>query len=403
MRELRSPDPTAILEPARPTLAILIAVSVISPLSMTLILPSLPQMAADFGASPATMQWSITGYILASAVLMLVMGPLADRFGRRPVAIAAIAVYGAGAALCLAATELWQLFLGRTIQATATGGVVVARAMVRDAWPPDEGAGVLGYVLTGLALGPLVAPPLGGLVHELFGWRATFMVMLGLGLLVLLAILIGLPETSRTRVRSWRRMSAGYRLLLASAPFWWLSATLGLVFAGYFTFIGGGAFIVVNVLALGPAELGLWLASTSLGFILGSTATGRLAPRLGLAPLMLGGIVLGTGALLVALPLLLLAEPTVLGIFGPLFVMGIGNGMALPCIFAAVAGVIPRFAGSASGLSGSVQMFASAGATLAGGWVATRWGVPGPMFAAMAAATLCSLATALIWVHRYGR
>jgi len=151
---------------------------------MNMFLPSLPGMANFFGVPDALMQLSLSVYLAASAVLQFIIGPLSDRYGRRPVILICAAIFVVGTLVCYLATQFETLLFGRILQAMAVVGMVLSRAIVRDMFEPAQAASVLGYVTMGMAVGPMIAPALGGFLDEMFNWQASFAAMLLMGVFV---------------------------------------------------------------------------------------------------------------------------------------------------------------------------------------------------------------------------
>ena len=157
---------------------LLTAVVGVGALSIDMFLPSLPAIGAAFAAPPATVQLTVTLFLAGFAVAQLVHGPLSDRVGRRRVLLGGLLVYVVGGLACWAAPSARLLIAGRLLQALGAGsGPVVGRAVIRDLYEPARAARVLGYMGTAMALTPILAPIVGGVVHVAFGWRAVYLTL----------------------------------------------------------------------------------------------------------------------------------------------------------------------------------------------------------------------------------
>ncbi len=166
---------------------LLTAVVGLGALSIDMFLPSLPAIAHGFSAPPATAQLTVTLFLATLAACQLVYGPLSDRFGRRWVLIGGLGLYATAGLVCASASTMGTLIAARVLQALgAASGPVVARAVVRDLYERERAARVLAYMGTAQALTPILAPVLGGYIHEGLGWRAVFFVQAGFGGLFLL-------------------------------------------------------------------------------------------------------------------------------------------------------------------------------------------------------------------------
>src|SRR5688572_24639360 len=163
---------------------------------MQIIIPFLPTMATALAVPYATVQLTITLYLIGVAVGQLVYGPLSDRFGRKPLLLCGLVLYLVGSIAAALAPSAGFLIVARMAQAVGScAGLVLGRAMIRDAYPRERAASVMGYVSTAMAVAPMIAPLLGSLLEERFGWRATMLACLAFGLPLLLAVRARLPET----------------------------------------------------------------------------------------------------------------------------------------------------------------------------------------------------------------
>jgi DHA1 family bicyclomycin/chloramphenicol resistance-like MFS transporter len=183
-----------------PFIGLLIAIAAVSPLGINMYLPSMPGMARALGVDFTTIQLTLSLYLAAMALGQLVIGPLSDRFGRRPVLLIGLMVFVIGSLLCLTAQNVGLLIFGRAVQAVGgTAGITLSRAIVRDLYGRNQVASMIGYVTMGMAVAPMIAPTIGGVLETLFGWRASFAFLMVFGGVVLLFAFWYLSETNRNR------------------------------------------------------------------------------------------------------------------------------------------------------------------------------------------------------------
>ncbi len=340
----------------RPSLVTLVLIAAVGPLAMNLFVPSMPSIARDFGAPYAVVQLGLSGYLFLIAALQIVIGPLSDRYGRRPVVIGAFWIYLAGTAVSMLAPTVEIFLAGRFVQATAAAGIVLSRAIVRDCYPREKAASVIGYVVMGMSVAPMIGPAIGGLIDESFGWRASFGLLAATGLLTVLMVHVSLPETNLSASSNVLEQMRQYRSLLGRRDFWLFTAVAAATSSVFFALLGGGPAVAEKHFMLGPSAYGLYFAVTAAGYMSGNFLTGRYATRFGVNAMMIAGTlvtVLG-GVMLVALMVSGASHPA--AFFGPTVLVGVGNGMTLPNAMAAAVSINPQAAGAASGLLGAIQM-----------------------------------------------
>lgn len=376
--------------------AVLTALVAFGPISTDLYLPSLPSLPGAFGTSLATVQLTLSVFLIGFAVGMAAYGPLSDRFGRRPLILAGIAVYAVASVACALAPSIEALIGFRLIQAIgASSGPVLARAVVRDVYGRDRAARVLAYMTLAMALAPAIGPILGGQIAAWFGWRANFWLLSGFGALILIAALTLIEETNRAKdptalqAEQWLRNQG---VLLRHRAFIGEVLTVAASYSGIFAFISGSSFVMIDILHLTPQRYGASFGIVVIGYMIGTFATGRLTLRLGPDRLVRAGTLLSACGGSVMLALALAAPPSVAAVIGPFFVFMVGAGLTLPNAIAGALGPFPTMAGLASSLLGFVQMTVAAGVGVLVGQVAD--GTARPMAAAVC---LCALAATLAY------
>lgn len=385
-----------------PRLATLILMTAVSLLSLNMFLPSLASMARDFGTDYAIVNISVAGYLAVSAVLQLVMGPLSDRYGRRPVLLTGLTVFTLASLGCLLAADIWLFLAFRMLQAAVVSASVLSRAIIADMHDKQTAASLMGYVAMIMAIAPMMGPMAGGFLEQLIHWRASFAVYLVCGAALLLVCWIDVGETNMHPSETFTAQFRAYPELLRSRRFWGYSSCTAFSVGTFFIFLGGAPLAASAAFGMTPAWLGVGMGCTTAGFFLGNAISGRLATRFELSELMTAGRLVTLAGLLLGAALLAggLFHPVTF--FGSVVSVGIGNGLSLPAGNAGAMAVRPRLAGSASGLSGAMQVGGGAALTvLAGVLVSEEHGIAILMALLIACAFLGLLAA--LYVLRLDR
>jgi MFS transporter, DHA1 family, multidrug resistance protein len=339
-------------------LALLIGMTAIGPLSLNILAPAMPGLIGTFGAEAGTVQLTLSLYLLGMAISQLVLGPLSDRFGRRPVMLAGLALTVVASFAALAATSITGLIVARTAQAFgATTGVVIGRAIIRDLYDRDRAASMIGWVTMAMVVAPMIAPLIGGTLDTAFGWPAI-LVCVGLFAAAVLAwAAIQLPETravaSSEGFRYFMRDAHG---LLTNARFLGYVLVAAFNSAIFFAFIGGAPHIVVTVMRRTSAEFGLWFTIISLAYMAGNFAAGRWSARYGVDTMIRAGVAVGVAGAAVGILWMLIdpqGGPPV--IFIPQLITSFASGFLLPNAIAGAVSARPQAAGAAAGITGFMQ------------------------------------------------
>ncbi len=342
----------------------------LQPLSTDLYLASLPGMASDFGVSPAAVQQTLSLFVFGFGTAQLVSGPLSDRYGRKPVMIAGLAVYLVSGLACALAPSLDWLVAARFVQAIGCcTAVVVARAVIRDAYSPAEGARVLAKALSLLSLAPIFGPILGGYLQVNFGWRAAFVALALAGLAVWFSALRHMKESnSQPNPDAMRLASLGrtYLAVVRTPAFWAYALPGSISYASIFVFISGTPFVLIRVLGVAPQHYGYLFAFGVCGYLGGTLICRRLLGRIGVDRVLALGTSLGLVGGLGFLGLVLAGVSHWTLVVAAQFVVMTAHGINFPCTQAGSLAPFPEKAGAAAGLFGCLVMYA---ALAAGMWV----------------------------------
>lgn len=339
-----------------PHIATLVLVSGVAALCVNIFLPSLAAMAVYFETDYAVMQFAVSGYLAATAILQLVIGPLSDLFGRRPVLLAALVIMIAATIVCALAPNVTVFMIGRVSQAVIASGFVLSRAIVRDMVPADRAASMIGYVTMGMSVVPMIGPTIGGFLNDFSGWQSSFLLVACCGLAILFLVFFDLGETNRQKSASFSEQFQAWPQLLRSARFWGYAMTSTFTSGLFFSFLGGAPFVGSVLYELTPAILGMQFFFMAGGYMLGNFLSGRYARQIGIPVMMLAGNVISTIGIMGAIALPFLGLNSHYEFFLPLALIGVGNGVTLPSANAGMVNVQPHLAGSASGLGGAVTI-----------------------------------------------
>jgi len=374
-------------------LVTLVAATALGPLAMQIFLPSLPLIQSDLGVSAATAQLVLSLSMVAISFSLLVYGPLSDRFGRRPLLILGLTLFLVGSLVGAIAPNIAILVAGRTIQAVGGAApLVLTRTIIRDIYGRERAASMIAYVTTAMVIAPMLAPAIGGIISDHFGWRANFAFVGLAGILVISLVVARLPEThdERASFAGVRNMIVVFAQLLRTPEFRGFALQSSFAVATFFSFAAAAPYVVIVVMDRPASIYGVFFVVISLAFMLGNFVAGRISERVGVERMVLLGSGLAVAGTLLSLVCLLTFGWVPWSLFGPIILLGLGNGMSLPNAIAGALSVDPRVAGTASGLAGFLQMLIAAlFAQLAGMW---QNGTPYPMIGFMIAAATLSLA-----------
>jgi MFS transporter, DHA1 family, multidrug resistance protein len=335
----------------------------IQPVATDLYLPALPAIKAEFGAELSQVQLTLSALLLAFGTSQLVWGPLSDRFGRRPILLCGLATFTLAGLGCVLANSMQALIVWRILQGAAMGAVVMcARAIVRDLYTPETGAGVMSKALSGLGLLACASAPLGGLLTDLWSWHAALSLVMGFGALTWVLVALRFKET----VHRKNPQALQFKVL---AKTWWdivrhptfvafSCVSIG-SYGGLFTFLASSSFVFISLLGLARWQYGLLLFSMAFTYLLGTVVCRRLLARFGVTHTVAigGGFSLAGGGLMALHAWL--GWQSVMGLMGPFYLFVLAHGIHQPCGQSGAVGPFPKAAGAASALGGFLMMVAA--------------------------------------------
>ncbi|MAU44238.1 MAG: Bcr/CflA family drug resistance efflux transporter [Yangia sp.] len=386
-----------------PHIVTLILLAGLSALAMNVFLPSLPRMTEHFHTEYRVMQLSVAIYLGVNALLQIIIGPISDKFGRRPVILWGLVLFLGATLGCIFAPDITTFLTFRMCQAVVVTAMVLSRAVVRDMVPQDQAASMIGYVTMGVAVVPMVGPVFGGMLDEAFGWQSTFWLLFILGALILWMSWRDLGETSVSRGLSLMQQFREYPELFRSPRFWGYALTCALSSGAFFAYLGGAPFVGSEVFHLSPAALGFFFGAPAVGYFIGNGLSGRYSARVGINRMILWGCVLNAAGLGTALMVFAAGFQSEWTFFGFMTFVGLGNGMTIPNATAGALSVRPHLAGTASGLSGAIMIGGGAAlSALAGALLQPGTGA-WPLLWLMFATGVASIVSILLVIRRERR
>jgi MFS transporter, DHA1 family, multidrug resistance protein len=336
-------------------LLMLVAMTGVAPISLYMLVPALPVLATTFGRDISIAQMTVSFYMVGIACSQIIMGPLSDRFGRRPVLLLGLGLMVAASVACIFAETLPQLIAARFFHALGGAtGLVVSRAIIRDLYSRDRVGAMISLVIAVMMIAQMLSPLTGGLLETAFGWRAIFYLIAAASLAITVGIALALPETRRRAEGSGFRSDVGK--LIKNRAF--VGYVLCQVLASQiiFTFAGGGPYIVVTQMGRTSAEYGAWFATTAFAYLVGNLLCVRFAPRHSLEKLIWFGLALQlTGSLLNLIWSIAGLNQAPLWLFGTQMIVMVGNAFVMANSAAGAISVRPEAAGTASGAMGFLQ------------------------------------------------
>lgn len=343
---------------------LLASLTALTALSIDMNLPAMPQFARIFGTDVATAQLTLSLFLIGFGAGQLVCGPLADRYGRRPVLLSGLALYAVAGFLCASSTSLGMLVGLRALQGFgASVGPILARAIVRDRFEGKEAVGVLSQITQVMIIAPMVAPSLGGILLGTTGWRSIFLLLATFGTVMLAIVARSLPETipyRHTDPGYLGHIGRSFKSALSHRDTRLNLLNICLASAGMFAYISGSPFVVMDVFGVSQGLFGILFALPALSLLVGATVNRRLlATKSSEEILWIGARIVAVAGALIAL-LSLLNVGGVAAVIVPMMVYLFGVGLLMPNATSAAMAPHPHVAGLTSSLIGSLQTLAGA-------------------------------------------
>lgn len=345
----------------KPILISLLTILVsLSTFSTDIYLPSLPEMTSFFNTTSWHVQLTLSIYMLGFALSMLLCGPLADRYGRKPVVLCGLGLHFFSTICCILAPSIEILIIARFFQALGgCSGTVLGRVIARDLFDEKECVKVLSYLSAGLAISLTLAPILGGFLQTHFDWRSGFIVLAIVNSIIFTGVFFLLKESLDPKKRQpsdFRMIARNYFSFLKNRHF--LGYTLAITFAwcGYFSFISGSSFIFINLMHISPQNYGILYAILVIGYIAGTLLAGRLTHRCDARQAVFIGAALTLGGGMLMLILALIFPLNALSLMFPMLLYLLGTGLIMPNAQAVVTRPFPNLIASASSLFYFIEM-----------------------------------------------
>ena len=387
-----------LLPDSRWLLPLLAALVALGPLSVDVYLPAMPIIMEELDTDIQRMHLTLTTYLAGFAVFHLVCGPLADRYGRKPILIIGTVLFVFACIGCASASTVEALMLFRFLQGIgACVGPTLARAIARDVFGPTRAARALSVIALLMALAPAVAPTLGGLMLLWLPWPSIFILLAVYGIITVGLIHVFLAESLPVRQSLHPvAIARNFRLLFRSRIFLVATFASGMIYAGLLTYLSSSSFVYIQMMGVPVEHFGFIFLTSVIGYMVGSALSARLARHCDSELTVLLGAVLiavavgimwaGTYFYPDSLPVLVL----------PMMLYATGMGLVLPNAMAIALRPFPGNAGTASAMLGFIQMALSAGATaLVGKYLVDT---PQPMLDFMLMISLSALILA-VWLY----
>ena len=335
---------------------LLAAISSLSPFGVVIMVPLIPLLSVSFDRNISDLQYLISIYVIGLAISQPLVGMLADRLGKRPVLLSGFTLFVVSSAALMLATTLQQMIALRFLQGAGVGaGTVMSRSMIRDHLAPDEALKAFALLTAAMGFTPVIAPVLGGLLATNGGIASVFALMAALGLLLLFWCLKSIPKEP-AEVRQEQRVTLrGYRSLLGSSVFWGHACAFGFIQGMFFTLLSTGGALFNQQFGMSMTTFGGVWGVLSLTYVVGSFLISHSA-KMGTPTWQRAAVMAMLVVSLSAPALLLFSGLTLVGILAPVACSMLLSGILTPATLYGSVNAIPKYSGSAAGLSSAVGM-----------------------------------------------
>ena len=347
----------------------LILMTALPLLAANMFLASLEDIATEFKVGYDIVALTLSAYLLFTAIVQLIVGPIADRFGRKPVLLISLTLFFLASCGVASANSFDSFLIFRILQGSIATGLALSRAIVSDIFPPKQGASMLGYLAMAMSLAPILGPSIGGGLAEISGWRSNFWLysLLGVGLWIL--IWKYLPETGQKPQSTLKEFINSYISLVSMPDFWAYTLILSLGISAFFCFITGIPRVANVQFSMDQTEIGLSIGTITCGFLFGSFLSGRLASKYSLDKMIISGRLIASFGILICAFLFFLGLMSPQSLLGGTLLVGTGNGLTAPSANLAVLSLRKELSASASGLSGALVVLTGAIMTMITGMI----------------------------------
>ena len=384
-------------------LMLLVAMTGVAPVSLYMLVPALPVLATSFDSDVSVVQMTVSLYMVGIACSQIIMGPLSDRYGRRPVMLGGLALMVVATIGGIFAATLPQLIVARFLQALGgASGMVISRAIIRDLYSRDRIASMISLVIAVMMIAQMLSPLAGGLLEISLGWRSIFYALTALSIVTFAGVALALPETRRIDDRKANgSFTDGARGLLSSRAFIGYVLCQVLASSIIFTFAGAGPYVVVNQMGRSSAEYGAWFATSGFAYLVGNLCCVRFAPRHSLEKLIWFGLVMQlAGSFLNLLWGVMGLNQIPSWLFITHMIIMFGNAFTMSNSAAGALSIRPHVAGTASGMMGFLQMGFGSLCSQFGAWLGGNFTTPVSLNVAILALSLACASTMIFLVPR---
>jgi DHA1 family bicyclomycin/chloramphenicol resistance-like MFS transporter len=384
-------------------LMLLVAMTGVAPVSLYMLVPALPVLATSFDSDVSVVQMTVSLYMVGIACSQIIMGPLSDRYGRRPVMLGGLALMVVATIGGIFAATLPQLIVARFLQALGgASGMVISRAIIRDLYSRDRIASMISLVIAVMMIAQMLSPLAGGLLEISLGWRSIFYALTALSIVTFAGVALALPETRRIDDRKANgSFTDGARGLLSSRAFIGYVLCQVLASSIIFTFAGAGPYVVVNQMGRSSAEYGAWFATSGFAYLVGNLCCVRFAPRHSLEKLIWFGLVMQlAGSFLNLLWGVMGLNQLPSWLFITHMIIMFGNAFTMSNSAAGALSIRPHVAGTASGMMGFLQMGFGSLCSQFGAWLGGNFTTPVSLNVAILALSLACASTMIFLVPR---
>lgn len=384
---------------SEPYLITLILVTALSTMTLNMFVPSLVNIAADLKTDYTWVSLSVGVYLAAMLVVQLIVGPLSDRIGRRPVLLGGLFVFTLSSLFCALSTNIWAFLFFRMLQSAMVAGYVLSMAIVRDTTSERESASRIGYISMAMALAPMLGPVLGGVLDSAFGWRSNFYFLTLSGFILFLWCWIDLGETKKPPTDNAADKKDTLLNLIKEPIFWAYALCTAFSTTALYIFLTGAPLVAESEFGISPAQLGLYFAAGTAGFMFGSFLSGRFATSTQPIYLMMAGRLVTCFGLFAGCLAILFDVLSAGLFFGSIVFVGLGNGLTIPSSNAQTMSIRPNLAGGAVGVSGAITVAIGAPLSMLTGAVLPETGASTVLLLLMLGVSVLGLLS-VMWAWR---